>query len=266
MTDPHTDQLADPDLSPWPTVDIDPMQIPAALPPDRSLLASAEITPGHRQENAYDYRQAIDRLTLQPPTAPTARTRPGLRPARAAAALEELCLQVVNHDSAPVHLAGLVNHPLIDPAGALVHGCLLHLAALRTCREDADRATFAFPDTGRTWWQIAAGAGVQQAAWCMHLWSAARGDIQDAHLWRAQAGDLTPGGAAPEQAALAPYTRTRTADLCRTLHNAVRTQPETRDRDHGTVKRLRPYLLAEALRHHLDEPLHCHPAGGAPNR
>ncbi|MEV7177725.1 hypothetical protein [Kitasatospora sp. NPDC093679] len=239
---------------------------PTTPPPDRGLLASAEITPNSRAESVYDYRQAIDRLLLNPATPRAGRIRPALRPARAAAELEELCLLVVNHDTAPVHLAGLANHPLIDPAGALVHACLLHLTALHTCREDADRATFAFPDAGRTWWQLAAGAGTQQAAWCMHLWTAARGDLRDARLWHAWAVDLAPGRTDSHAAALAPYTGTRTADLCPTVLTAVRAQPETRDRDHGTVKRPRPYVLAEVLRHHLEEPRHCHGASGRTGR
>lgn len=64
----------------------------------------------------------------------------------------------------------------LDPEGALVFACLLHLAR----RSEA----------ARFWWQFAAGAGSATAAHCLFLHHLQHSELRDARHWRAQVGVL----------------------------------------------------------------------------
>lgn len=60
-----------------------------------------------------------------------------------------------------------------EPACARVLGCVLSLACA--------------PDSARTWWQYAAGAGDQSAAYCLSLYHRAHGEHGEADWWYGQA-------------------------------------------------------------------------------
>ncbi|MFC5148202.1 MULTISPECIES: hypothetical protein [Streptomyces] len=86
--------------------------------------------------------------------------------------LQALCRTVVTRN---LHeLGGFLTCRILEPAGALVLGCVLHLA------ERGDSAQF--------WWQFAAGAGNRGAACCLYLHHMALGERREAELWHEQAG------------------------------------------------------------------------------
>jgi hypothetical protein len=134
-------------------------------------------------------------------------------------------------------LSRLVNDGRIEPRGALVFACLLHI----TGREDA--AGF--------WWRFAAGAGSHTAAYCLYLDHRTRGEIRDAHHWLAQSHhlaqtpvDLDPRDIGdlpllPENARRAILEQCRRGDLPRLPHalEAVvhRLRVETDDEDYGEI-------------------------------
>lgn len=104
--------------------------------------------------------------------------------------LDELCRLVVTTSHAASDIAGLVNSRKIEPDGALIFACLLHLA---------DRENGAM-----FWWQFSAGAGKSTAALCLYLLHLQRGEARDAEHWARQATELErpsyasgPGGAGP---------------------------------------------------------------------
>jgi hypothetical protein len=94
---------------------------------------------------------------------------------------------VVNAPEAAASLARLVDdQEAIAPEGALVFGCLLHLARYR--------------EAAQFWWQFAAGGGSRTAAFCLCLHHRRHGEFRDADYWRAQSARLaqhvrTPTGA-----------------------------------------------------------------------
>ncbi|MFI7100614.1 hypothetical protein ACIBK8_14755 [Streptomyces sp. NPDC050161] len=87
--------------------------------------------------------------------------------------LDLACALVVNAAAAAASLERLVNDHRIDPEGALVFACLLHI-------------------TGRTeaahfWWHFGSGAGSRTAAYCLYLSHRRNGEFRDAAYWREQA-------------------------------------------------------------------------------
>ncbi|OEU89331.1 hypothetical protein DB35_20370 [Streptomyces abyssalis] len=84
---------------------------------------------------------------------------------------------VVNAPEAASSLTRLVDdQESIAPEGALVFGCLLHLARYR--------------EAAQFWWQFAAGGGSRTAAFCLCLHHRRHGEFRDADYWRAQAARL----------------------------------------------------------------------------
>ncbi|MCQ8771847.1 hypothetical protein [Streptomyces telluris] len=90
--------------------------------------------------------------------------------------LRALCETTATHD---LHrLRDFLVSRVPEPDGALVLGCVLHLAG----REYG----------ARFWWQFAAGAGELSAALCLYLHHMALGETDEADLWHEQA-DLGNG-------------------------------------------------------------------------
>lgn len=87
--------------------------------------------------------------------------------------LQLACALVVNAAAAAASLERLVNDHHIDPEGALVFACLLHI----TGRSDA----------AHFWWHFGAGAGSRTAAYCLYLSHRRNGEYRDAAYWREQA-------------------------------------------------------------------------------
>ncbi|MFI9048721.1 hypothetical protein [Streptomyces sp. NPDC053427] len=87
--------------------------------------------------------------------------------------LELACALVVNAAAAAASLERLVDDHRIDPEGALVFACLLHI----TGRFDA----------AHFWWHFGAGAGSRTAAYCLYLSHRRNGEYRDADYWRGQA-------------------------------------------------------------------------------
>ncbi|MFJ6751786.1 hypothetical protein ACIQNI_26925 [Streptomyces sp. NPDC091266] len=87
--------------------------------------------------------------------------------------LELACALVVNAAAAAASLERLVDDHRIDPEGALVFACLLHI----TQRTDA----------AHFWWHFSAGAGSRTAAYCLYLSHRRSGEFRDAAYWREQA-------------------------------------------------------------------------------
>jgi hypothetical protein len=138
-----------------------------------ALLADAEIL------SNYDHSQA--------PTAAERIARAATRAAQCSAshseeddrALRELDLvsaRVLNTRQAATWLSRLDNTRYIEPEGALVFACLLHLAG----REDG----------AKFWWQFAAGSGSSAAATCLSFHHQRNAAFRDAEYWREEAGRL----------------------------------------------------------------------------
>ncbi|MGW2920231.1 hypothetical protein ACWDBF_20565 [Streptomyces angustmyceticus] len=87
--------------------------------------------------------------------------------------LQLACALVVNAAAAAASLERLVDEHHIDPEGALVFACLLHI----TGRHDA----------AHFWWHFGAGAGSRTAAYCLYLSHRRNGEYRDAAYWREQA-------------------------------------------------------------------------------
>ncbi|MCB5909502.1 hypothetical protein [Streptomyces pinistramenti] len=87
--------------------------------------------------------------------------------------LDLACALVVNAAAAAASLERLVNDHRIDPEGALVFACLLHI----TGRTDA----------AHFWWHFGSGAGSRTAAYCLYLSHRRDGEFRDAAYWREQA-------------------------------------------------------------------------------
>ncbi|MFG2893459.1 hypothetical protein [Streptomyces sp. NPDC048248] len=100
--------------------------------------------------------------------------------------LELACALVVNAAAAAASLERLVDDHHIDPEGALVFACLLHI----TGRGDA----------AHFWWHFGAGAGSRTAAYCLYLAHRRNGEYRDAAYWREQAAH-TPDEHRPAAAA-----------------------------------------------------------------
>jgi len=96
---------------------------------------------------------------------------------------------VVGDPKAAVALARFADRREAESEGALVFGCLLHLAG------HTDAAEF--------WWQFAAGGGDPTAAFCLYLFHRNQGQHRTAQHWRTQSRDLQ-GGAPPTAPANLP--------------------------------------------------------------
>ncbi|WP_331772946.1 hypothetical protein OG948_56875 (plasmid) [Embleya sp. NBC_00888] len=132
-------------------------------------------------------------------------------------------------------LSRLVNDRRIEPRGALVFACLLHI----TGREEGSGFR----------WCFAAGAGSHTAAYRLYLDHRTRGEIRDAHHWLARSHHLARTPAAvdphdardlpllPEDARAAILEQCRRGDLPRLPHalEAVvhRLRVEDDDEDYG---------------------------------
>lgn len=136
----------------------------------------------------YDLGAAEARLLRLPrapgatPAAPRTRRRPfgwsdpardcPLDAERARRDLKAVCLAVVCDPRAERDLGRFVAGRHADLPGAVVFGCLLHLAGLR--------------EGSRFWWQFAAGSGSARtapAAYCLFLDHSRRGEHHDARVW-----------------------------------------------------------------------------------
>ncbi|MGD9485401.1 hypothetical protein WDH52_19500 [Streptomyces sp. TRM70308] len=113
----------------------------------------------------------------EPPAPAPRRARPSGRSRQQYAAdLRTLCEVVVTRPAALNCLHDFLACFLPEPDGAAVLGSVLHLAGAE--------------DSARFWWQYAAGAGDQPAAYCLYLHHQAHGEDLEARWWYHQA-DLT---------------------------------------------------------------------------
>ncbi|GGS08268.1 hypothetical protein Snoj_12240 [Streptomyces nojiriensis] len=104
---------------------------------------------------------------------------------RARRDLKAVCLATTCAPGAGAHLDSFLTDGHADLAGAVVFGCLLHLAGLR--------------EGARFWWQFAAGSGsprTSAAAYCLFLDHSRRGEHHDARHWARELGrrGFRPGG------------------------------------------------------------------------
>ncbi|GHE25364.1 hypothetical protein GCM10017778_02210 [Streptomyces vinaceus] len=104
---------------------------------------------------------------------------------RARRDLKAVCLAAVCAPKAEAQLAAFAESGHTDLAGAVVFGCLLHLAGLR--------------EGARFWWQFAAGSGrarTASAGYCLFLDHSRRGEHHDARFWARELGrrGYRPGG------------------------------------------------------------------------
>lgn len=114
---------------------------------------------------------------------------------------------VVNAPEAAASLTRLVDdQESIAPEGALVFGCLLHLARYR--------------EAAQFWWQFAAGGGSRTAAFCLCLHHRRHGEFRDADYWRAQSARLAQR--ARTQGAQATRRRQRSCSVRPLLPDGVR--------------------------------------------
>ncbi|MFJ8745764.1 hypothetical protein ACIRL2_41205 [Embleya sp. NPDC127516] len=191
-----------------------------------------------------DVAAAREQLTRERADAPTGieagRLGRGLtlsRHERAARELGSTDAMVLASPYAAHRLSRLVNDRRIEPRGALVFACLLHI----TGHDEA--AGF--------WWRFAAGAGSHTAAYCLYLDHRTRGEIRDAHHWLAQSHHLARTPVAldphdardlpllPESVRAAILEQCRRGDLPRLPHalEAVvhRLRVEDDDEDYGEI-------------------------------
>ncbi|MCK1794838.1 hypothetical protein MTQ01_02125 [Streptomyces sp. XM4193] len=90
---------------------------------------------------------------------------------QAAEGLRTLCRVVVGRDGAPHELQCFLAQRLLEPDGARVLGCVLHLAGR---------------DSAQFWWQFAAGAGDWIATYCLRLHHLSMGETVEARFWARQ--------------------------------------------------------------------------------
>lgn len=103
---------------------------------------------------------------------PERETRRVAKLARADAYLRSLCCQLVGRPEAPGRLARVAEEP-DDVDGAVVFGCLLHLAG------ELEGALW--------WWRFASGAEDATAGYCLYLHHLHHGELRDAEHWMSQA-------------------------------------------------------------------------------
>ncbi|MDT0347140.1 hypothetical protein [Streptomyces litchfieldiae] len=163
--------------------------VPAPTPDPRYENEAAELAASRRriEEEIADtlWQEALHRdsyaqqfLTARPiakPDAPFPRPPVALQE-QSARDLAELSRMVIATSNAAADIAGLVNSQCIEPDGALIFACLLHLS---------DRH-----DGAQFWWQFSAGAGKSTAALCLYLLHLQRGEMRDADHWANEATTL----------------------------------------------------------------------------
>ncbi|MGG2465055.1 hypothetical protein ACO0M4_35760 [Streptomyces sp. RGM 3693] len=231
-----------------------------------SAAAAVAGIDGLADFGALDDAGALDGLGCLAPAAAAGRTAelppavvpPPVRPGRAAPSgyptardeatgeLQLACALVVNAAAAAASLERLVNDHHIDPEGALVFGCLLHI-------------------TGRSaaahfWWHFGAGAGSRTAAYCLYLAHRRDGEFRDAAYWREQAAhppDEVPRAVAafdekqllPDEARhnlLVQWHSGLAPTLPTALENVInRLVVEGDDEDFGVIPRPSPTLVAD---------------------
>ncbi|MER7823383.1 IclR family transcriptional regulator C-terminal domain-containing protein [Streptomyces sp. NPDC096097] len=168
-------------------------------PIPRSLaefLARAGVRDRYRHYDLGAAEARLLRATPHPPSGHRARRRSvhgwsdpardcPLDAERARRDLKAVCLASACAPKARAHLDSFLTDGHTDLAGAVVFGCLLHLAGLR--------------EGARFWWQFAAGSGsprTSAAAYCLYLDHSRRGEHHDARHWARELGrrGFRPGG------------------------------------------------------------------------
>ncbi|MFG2136458.1 hypothetical protein [Streptomyces sp. NPDC048650] len=181
--------------------------------------------------------------------APADRGAPSAYPSARDEATHELelaCALVVNAAAAAASLERLVDDHHIDPEGALVFACLLHI----TGRFDA----------AHFWWHFGAGAGSRTAAYCLYLSHRRSGEYRDADYWRGQAAhapdEERPAAPALDERRLLPDAARHNllvqwhSGLAPTLPTALenvinRLVVEGDDEDFGEIPRPSPTLVRD---------------------
>ncbi|ARZ66600.1 hypothetical protein M1P56_22045 [Streptomyces sp. HU2014] len=113
------------------------------------------------------------------PAGPGPRSGTGGGPTARDEASQELdlaCVLVISAAEAATSLERLEDGRGIDPEGALVFACLLHVVG------HTGAADF--------WWRFGAGGGSRTAAYCLHLSHRRNGEFRDAAFWRAEASHV----------------------------------------------------------------------------
>ncbi|SDN01064.1 hypothetical protein [Actinacidiphila guanduensis] len=90
--------------------------------------------------------------------------------------LSQLCMLLIGEHDALHTMSTFIGGRVLEPAGARVLACVLHLAG----REDS----------ARFWWQYAAGADDVAASYCLYLHHMALGEIEEADWWQDQVDPL----------------------------------------------------------------------------
>ncbi|HEV7625363.1 MAG TPA: hypothetical protein VGO89_02585 [Streptomyces sp.] len=158
-------------------------------PTIEALLSQAEVlTEDYDERDVAAVRERVlVNLTPSPAASPSSTAPAGRGTLRASQystdceqAVHDLDLAValvINAPEAAASLSRLVDdQDSIAPEGALVFGCLLHLAQYR--------------EAAQFWWQFAAGGGCGTAAFCLCLHHRRHGEFRDADYWRAQSDQL----------------------------------------------------------------------------
>ncbi|WP_127355324.1 hypothetical protein [Actinacidiphila soli] len=155
------------------------------------LLTNARIPTS--PSDGFDVGAALRRLAADAAQATPAPDM--LRARQAAERLSVICRWVLNKPDAADHVDRLAQDPNavgddhLDVDGALVFACLLYLTGHR--------------ESAQFWWQLAAGAGLRAAAYCLHLHHLALGESREAQHWLHEVTDNMFDSEAPDQAFLA---------------------------------------------------------------
>lgn len=83
--------------------------------------------------------------------------------------LRGFCQGLVGQADALHRLSSFISNRVLEPAGAVVLGCVLQLSGR--------------DDSARFWWQFAAGAGCYPAMHCLYLHHLSLGEAQEADWW-----------------------------------------------------------------------------------
>lgn len=95
---------------------------------------------------------------------------------RASTDLLGLCHLVISQPDALSAMSTFIGDRILEPAGARVLACVLHLAGRQ--------------GSARFWWQYAAGADDVAASYCLYLHHMALGEIEEAIWWQDQVDPL----------------------------------------------------------------------------
>ncbi|WCD91197.1 hypothetical protein KPP03845_200158 (plasmid) [Streptomyces xanthophaeus] len=120
--------------------------------------------------------------------------------------LDALCAATVCAPTTGPRLALFIYTHLADETGAQVFACLLYAAGDR--------------EGARFWWQYAAGAGVDKAAYCLVLDHSRRGEHEDAQVWAdlLAHSDFVPDSSWRDRPPLPPHTRRALAAALAFVH------------------------------------------------